>query len=69
MLKIYCKKSTCYSECLTKPTAFISLKDQKDNFQSSFLCPLLSTFKGEFGTIKQFDLAKHKPTSNYPNPH
>ena len=43
-------------ECLAKTPAFITLKDHKDNFQSSLHCPLINPSKSELGKVRTFIL-------------
>ena len=38
-------------ECLAKTPAFITLKDHKDNFQSSLHCRLINPSKSELGKV------------------
>ena len=40
-------------ECLTKTSAFITLKDHKDNFQSSLHCRLINPSKSELGKVSK----------------
>ena len=40
-------------ECLPKTPAFITLKDHKDNFQSSFHCCLINPSKSELGKVSK----------------
>ena len=40
-------------ECLAKTPAFITLKDHKDNFQSSFHCCLINPSKSELGKVSK----------------
>ena len=40
-------------ECLPKTPAFITLKDHKDNFQSSLHCRLINPSKSELGKVSK----------------
>ena len=40
-------------ECLAKTPAFITLKDHKDNFQSSLHCRLINPYKSELGKVSK----------------
>ena len=40
-------------ECLAKTPAFITLKDHKDNFQSSLHCRLINPSKSELGQVSK----------------
>ena len=40
-------------ECLAKTPAFITLKDHKDNFQSSLHCRLINPSKNELGKVSK----------------
>ena len=40
-------------ECLAKTPAFITLKDHKDNFQSSLHCRLINPSKSELGKVSK----------------
>ena len=40
-------------ECLPKIPAFITLKDHKDNFQSSLHCRLINPSKSELGKVSK----------------
>ena len=50
------KKKTQLSdriECLAKTLAFVTLKDHKNNFQSSLPCRLINPSKSELGKISK----------------
>ena len=50
------------TECLAKSTAFITLKDHKDNFENNPKCRLINPAKPEIGKVSKFIIDKLNKT-------